>query len=147
MKYLKYETLNKKDDISGEVNEIIAQYEIAKQFIEKGYFEIYEKHNRFHDMNIMSFELKSEKNEGKYYSIVVLKIGKDKDKDAEFEVKYSDIKQISFNAKKLITILNSVSIWMYDELFVENNDICHNIMFTNETEINIKCMDIDIRTL
>ncbi len=147
MKYLNYEDYNNKRDISSEIAKISQLYSYAREFLQKEFTNAYEDNHKFHDMYIRSIELTSEKFKKDYYPTIIIELSKDVSKNSSFRVKYYNVGSVNFRSIGLNSIVNTVTVWIYDELYIEDNIFNHNIMFTDETEINIQCESIDLEVL
>ena len=136
-------------------NEILRKIEVAynkaKPKISKGFIQVFEKENRFHDMNLASYKMYTVKKNSKYAINIEIQIFFSTNYRGNYKLTYEEVDSCIYkhcpeavSDKHCISLDNSIGEWMYSEIYKEGKFIVHNGMLAGGAEINIKCKDISV---
>ncbi len=147
MKYVNYESFTNDDDsyLLDAQNKWEA-FEKAKDRLPDELIALYNQNEIFDGMKI--------------YSIDVDKMAKNKEKTAQLEVghgpraprcifKYYGIDKIAYDLDEDASnkTQDHIAVCLLDELYKEDEYLCHNIMLSDGKEVNIRCRRMSVETI
>lgn len=156
MKFMKFETFQKGHSKVGTVGSdffleaekaIFREYEKTKKKLPEEFKRAYDENFNFHDMHLSRLIVEVDKNNK---TNVIMCLGK-RHYSSNYKMIYKDVLAIIFHVDEVVKnngfYKGYFGCWLYDELFIENKTINHNIMLAGGKEINVKCKKIDIEIL
>ncbi len=144
MKYVNYESFVEDDDryLSDAQNKWAA-FDEAKEKLPERLVSLYNQSELFDGMRIYSYKVS--RNPDCKHSCARIEVGRGNNSE-RYVFRYCNIDKFSmdFAANKKNDKSGYMNECLLDEIYLDGKYICHNIMFTDGKEINIRCQSIDV---